>query len=204
MLYLSNLKFRNRFFQIVYNFLMSQKTLIIIPAYNEEECILDTVKKCKETGYDFVVVNDGSKDKTAEICRENGFPFIDLPINLGLAGAFQSGMKYANRHGYDCAIQFDADGQHIHDYIAPLIESTNEADIVIGSRFVDKPKPSSMRMLGSNLISATIKATTGATIKDPTSGMRAYNKKMIKIMASNLNMGPEPDTISYLIKKKGA
>ena len=182
------------------------KTLVIIPAYNEEASLVSTVDGLKSAcpNIDFIVVNDGSKDRTAEICRENAYPFLDLPINLGLAGAFQTGMKYAWKHGYDCAIQFDADGQHLPEYLPKLSELTKEADIVVASRFVDEPKPKSTRMLGSNLISATIKATTGVLINDPTSGMRAYNRKMIEIMASNLNMGPEPDTISYLIKKKGA
>lgn len=182
------------------------KTLVIIPAYNEEASLVSTVEGLQSEcpNIDFIVVNDGSKDGTAEICRENEYPFLDLSINLGLAGAFQTGMKYAWKHGYDCAIQFDADGQHLPEYLPKLSELTKEADIVVASRFIDEPKPKSMRMLGSNLISATIKATTGVLINDPTSGMRAYNRKMIEIMANNLNMGPEPDTISYLIKKKGA
>ncbi len=183
-----------------------QKSIVIIPAYNEEASIERTVEDLKSVAkdVDFIVVNDGSGDATAEICRQNSYPFIDLPINLGLAGAFQAGMKYALKHGYDCAIQFDGDGQHVPKYVEGLAMLTNEADIVIGSRFVEEAKPRSMRMLGSNLISTTIKLTTGTTIKDPTSGMRAYNKRMIEIMANNLNVGPEPDTISYLIKKKGA
>ena len=182
------------------------KTLVIIPAYNEEASLVSTVEALQSACpiVDFIVVNDGSKDATPEICRENEYPFLDLSINLGLAGAFQTGMKYAWKHGYDCAIQFDADGQHLPEYLPKLSELTKEADIVVASRFIDEPKPKSMRMLGSNLISATIKATTGVLINDPTSGMRAYNRKMIEIMANNLNMGPEPDTISYLIKKKGA
>jgi glycosyltransferase involved in cell wall biosynthesis len=182
------------------------KSIVIIPAYNEEASIERTVEDLISVAkdVDFIVVNDGSGDATAEICRQNSYPFIDLPINLGLAGAFQAGMKYALKHGYDCAIQFDGDGQHVPKYVEGLAMLTNEADIVIGSRFVEEAKPRSMRMLGSNLISTTIKLTTGTTIKDPTSGMRAYNKRMIEIMANNLNVGPEPDTISYLIKKKGA
>ena len=150
------------------------------------------------------MINDGSKDRTAEICRENEYPFLDLPVNLGLAGAFQAGMKYAYRHHYDCAIQFDADGQHLPEYIPLLEKAVQENDIAIGSRFVTKKKPSSMRMLGSNLIEVAIKLTTGETIKDPTSGMRAFNGRMIEQMAKGLNFGPEPDTVSYLIKRADA
>lgn len=181
------------------------KTLLIIPAYNEEGSLEETISSIVNvSSVDYIVVNDGSKDGTAEICRKNGYPFLDLPVNLGLAGAFQAGMKYAYRHHYDCAIQFDADGQHLPEYIPLLEQAVMENDIAIGSRFVDRKKPSSMRMLGSNLIEGAIKLTTGKTIKDPTSGMRAFNARMIEQMARGLNFGPEPDTVSYLIKRADA
>ena len=182
------------------------RALLIIPAYNEEGSLKNTVDAVIEKApqVDFLIVNDGSKDGTAQVCRDNGYPFLDLPINLGLAGAFQSGMKYAYRHGYDCAIQFDADGQHLPEYIAPMVNAISGADIVIGSRFVDSKKPHSMRMLGSDLISGAIRLTTGKSIKDPTSGLRAFNSKMIAYMATGLNCGPEPDTVSYLIKRANA
>lgn len=182
------------------------RTLLIIPAYNEEGSLKNTVDAVikKAPQVDFLIVNDGSKDGTAQVCRDNGYPFLDLPINLGLAGAFQSGMKYAYRHGYDCAIQFDADGQHLPEYIAPMVNAVASADIVIGSRFIDSKKPRSMRMLGSDLISGAIRLTTGKSIKDPTSGLRAFNSKMIAYMATGLNCGPEPDTVSYLIKRANA
>lgn len=182
------------------------RTLLIIPAYNEEGSLKNTVDAVIEEApqVDFLIVNDGSKDGTAQVCRDNGYPFLDLPINLGLAGAFQSGMKYAYRHGYDCAIQFDADGQHLPEYIVPMVNAISGADIVIGSRFVDSKKPHSMRMLGSDLISGAIRLTTGKSIKDPTSGLRAFNSKMIAYMATGLNCGPEPDTVSYLIKRANA
>lgn len=182
------------------------RTLLIIPAYNEEGSLASTIESLKASSFDgdYLVINDGSKDRTAEICRENEYPFLDLPVNLGLAGAFQAGMKYAYRHHYDCAIQFDADGQHLPEYIPLLEKAVQENDIAIGSRFVAKKKPSSMRMLGSNLIEVAIKLTTGETIKDPTSGMRAFNGRMIEQMAKGLNFGPEPDTVSYLIKRADA
>lgn len=182
------------------------RTLLIIPAYNEEASLKSTVDSIvrEAPSVDYLVVNDGSKDGTVGVCRKNGYPFLDLPTNLGLAGAFQAGMKYAYRHDYDCAIQFDADGQHLPEYIAPMVNALKNADIVIGSRFVSSKKPHSMRMLGSNLISLAIKITTGQTIKDPTSGMRAFNKGMISVMANGLNCGPEPDTVSFLIKRANA
>lgn len=185
---------------------MQSKVLLIIPAYNEEENIARVVGTLKSDypQYDYVVVNDGSRDDTVNICRARGFRFLDLPVNLGLAGAFQAGLKYADKHDYDCAIQFDADGQHRPEYIAPMVAALADNDIVIGSRFVDESKPKSMRMFGNNLIEAMIKLTTGMKISDPTSGMRAYNHRMIKELAFGPNLGPEPDTLAYLIRKKGA
>lgn len=182
------------------------KTLLIIPAYNEEESLkatIDSVQK-EAPDVDFLIVNDGSSDGTERVCRENHYPFLDLATNLGLAGAFQAGLKYAYRHNYDCAIQFDADGQHLPEYIAELRDAVKIYDIAIGSRFIDQKKPNSLRMFGSNLIQWSIKVTTGKNITDPTSGMRAFNKRMIACMANGLNYGPEPDTVSYLIKRAGA
>lgn len=180
------------------------KCLIIIPAYNEEENIVRVVDNLKNhyPQYDYVVINDGSADRTARLCREHGYELIDLPVNLGLAGAFQTGLKYAYRHGYDYALQFDADGQHRPEFIAAMLEKIQEGyDIVIGSRFVTEQKPNTLRMLGSNLISLATRMTTGKKIKDPTSGMRMFNKKMIAEFALNMNYGPEPDTVSYLLKQ---
>lgn len=182
------------------------KTLLIIPAYNEEESLkatIDSVQK-EASDVDFLIVNDGSSDGTERVCRENHYPFLDLATNLGLAGAFQAGLKYAYRHNYDCAIQFDADGQHLPEYIAELRDAVKIYDIAIGSRFIDQKKPNSLRMFGSNLIQWSIKVTTGKNITDPTSGMRAFNKRMIAYMANGLNYSPEPDTVSYLIKRAGA
>ena len=180
------------------------KCLVIIPAYNEEENIVRVVENLKNNYpmYDYIVINDGSSDSTAKICRKNGYELVDLPVNLGLAGAFQTGLKYAYRKGYDYAIQFDADGQHRPEFIAPMLDKIQEGyDIVIGSRFVTEKKPHSLRMLGSNLISMAMKLTTGRRVKDPTSGMRMFNKKMIAEFALNMNYGPEPDTVSYLLKQ---
>lgn len=179
------------------------KVLVIIPAYNEEKSIKRVVDNLIQNypEYDYVVVNDGSRDHTVDICKEEGYQYLNLPVNLGLAGAFQTGMKYAYQMGYDYAIQFDADGQHRPEYIAPILNKMAEGyDIVIGSRFVEEKKPASLRMLGSAMISAAIRLTTGKKVKDPTSGMRMFNRKLIEEFALNINYGPEPDTVSYLIK----
>lgn len=182
---------------------MKSELLIIIPAYNEEENIKSVVSYIKEKydQYDYIVVNDGSKDKTAEICEENGYELLNLPVNLGLAGAFQAGLKYAYQSGYQYAVQFDADGQHRPEFIPAMLKKIKEGyDIVIGSRFVKIRKDKSLRMIGSRMITVAIKMTTGVRIADPTSGMRMFSRNMIREFAQNLNYGPEPDTISYLIK----
>lgn len=180
------------------------KTLIIIPAYNEALNIEKTVKDVViNTQYDYVIINDCSKDNTKEICEKNGFNVVSLPINYGLTSGIQLGMKYAYKNNYDIAIQFDGDGQHQAKYLKALVKEieTKNCDIAIGSRFVEKKKSNSLRMFGSNLISFCIKITTGKTIKDPTSGMRAYNKRAIEEFVKNKSLTPEPDTLVYMMKK---
>ena len=180
------------------------KVLIIIPAYNEALNIIKTVEDVKTNcKYDYVVINDGSKDNTKKICEEHGFNLVSLPVNYGLASAVQVGMKYALNNNYDVAIQFDGDGQHQAKYLKDLVNEieTKNCDIAIGSRFVEKKKSNSLRMFGSNLISFCIKITTGKTIKDPTSGMRAYNKRAIEEFVKNKSLTPEPDTLVYMMKK---
>lgn len=180
------------------------KVLVIIPAYNEEANIEIVVEELIRDypELDYIVVNDGSRDRTAQICRDKGYNLLDLPVNLGLAGCFQAGMKYAYQKGYACAIQFDGDGQHRPEYIEPMRKKMEEGyDIVIGSRFLEEKKSFSMRMIGSRLITAAIRLTTGRWVADPTSGMRMFNREMIREFALNLNYGPEPDTVSYLLKQ---
>lgn len=180
------------------------KTLIIIPAYNEALNIIKTINDVKKnTNYDYIIINDCSTDNTEQICKENKFKVLSLPINYGLTSAIQIGMKYAYRNNYDIAIQFDGDGQHQAKYLKKIVNiiENNDADIVIASRFVNQKKGFSMRMLGSNLIELCIKLTTGKKIKDTTSGMRAYNKEAIREFIENKSLTPEPDTLVYMIKK---
>lgn len=180
------------------------KLLLIIPAYNEEaniERVVDGLM-LNYPQYDYIVVNDGSKDRTTAICRERGYSLVDYPVNLGLAGAFQGGMKYAYEKGYKFAMQYDGDGQHDPRFIGEMLRTaeTGDCDVVIGSRFVTERKPWTARMLGSRLIGACIALTTGKRLKDPTSGMRLFNRRMITILANQVNYGPEPDTIAFLIR----
>lgn len=181
-----------------------KKVLIIIPAYNEALNIEKTVEDVKNnTKYDYIIINDCSKDNTKEVCEKNNYNCISLPINYGLTSGIQIGMKYAQLNNYDIAIQFDGDGQHEAKYLKKLVEKIEKenCDVAIGSRFVTEKKPISMRMLGSFLISLAIKITTLKTIKDPTSGMRAYNKKAIDEFVKNSSLTPEPDTLVYMLKK---
>ncbi len=179
------------------------KLLIVIPAYNEEQSIGHVIEDIKANcpDYDYLIVNDGSTDNTAELCHKEGYNLLDLPVNLGLTGAFQAGMLYAFEQGYDAAIQFDGDGQHKAAYIEPLVKELDKGyDIVIGSRFITVKKPFTLRMVGSFLISFAMRFTTRFKICDPTSGMRVFNRKMMEHFAKDLNYSPEPDTISYLIR----
>ncbi len=181
-----------------------KKVLVIIPAYNEEDNIVKTVEDIKKNAkdVDYVVVNDGSRDKTLEILKKNKYNYIDLIQNLGLFGAVQTGLKYAVEHDYDVAIQFDGDGQHQAKYIKDLVKEIDDNSIVIGSRFVNKRKPFSLRMLGSRLISFAILIACWTKIKDPTSGMRAYDKETMREYADDINNPPEPDTLVYMRLKQ--
>lgn len=179
------------------------RLLMVIPAYNEEaslERVVDDLVR-RYPQYDYVIVNDGSRDRTAQICRERNYRMVDLAVNTGLSYAFQTGLKLAWEQGYDCAMQFDADGQHDAEYIEAMLETMEreKADIVIGSRFVTKKKPFNARMIGNRLIQWTIRMTTGQNLTDPTSGMRMLNRSMICEFANHMNYGPEPDTIAYLL-----
>ena len=181
-----------------------RKILIVIPAYNEEDNITTVINELRDEypSYDYVIVNDGSLDRTSRICKENGFNLISLPINLGLSGAFQTGMKFAYRNGYDAALQFDADGQHDPAYIGAMVErmEQTDADIVIGSRFVEDKKTFGMRAAGNSVISAFVYLTTHKKILDSTSGMRLYSRRLMGLYAKYMNFEPEPDTIAYLIR----
>ena len=183
---------------MVYNTLV--KTLIIIPAYNEQANIKSLIEDITSYGYDYLIINDSSTDDTEKIIRENNYHFLDLPINVGIAGVTRIGFKYAYDHNYDCAVCIDGDGQHQPKYVHTLInEISNGYDYVVGSRFVNKVKPTSLRMIGSRIICFFIKLKTGVKVTDPTSGMRALGKKVIADFAQNMNFYAEPDTLCYTI-----
>ncbi len=186
------------------------KILIIIPAYNEAENIEKVVDNLilNYPQYDYVVINDGSSDTTRDICRNRGYQYLNLSINLGIGGAVQTGYRYAKDKGYDVAVQMDGDGQHDISYLEKmlLLLENEEADIVIGSRFIDKEgfQSSVLRRTGIKFLSTLIWMCTGQRIKDVTSGFRAVNKKFIEIYAKHYPMDyPEPEAIISAIMYRG-
>jgi len=182
------------------------KVLVIIPAYNEEKVIENTVNNLVNTTHDvdYVIINDCSKDNTLKICREKGLNVVNLPVNLGIGGAVQTGYRYAYENNYDIAIQMDADGQHDPTYISDLVNKIEEGnDLVIGSRFIEKEgfQSSTIRRMGIKLYSTIIKVFTNTIIKDTTSGYRAANRDVIKIFANNYPVDyPEPETDAIIAK----
>ena len=180
------------------------RVLIIIPAYNEEKNLKRVIGNLQQVcpQFDYVIVNDGSTDGTERLCRQNQYRHISLPVNLGLSAAVRAGMRYASQKGYDMALQFDADGQHLPEYIQPMVDcmTKTNCDVVIASRYFGCRMPLRMRTVGAKMITAAIRLTTGRHLSDPTSGMRMFNRRLLEEFAQNLNYGPEPDTISYLIK----
>lgn len=178
------------------------KTLVIIPAFNEEENIEKVVENIKKFGYDYIVINDHSTDSTEKILDEKKYSHLDLCVNVGLAGVTRVGFKYARENGYDCVINIDGDGQHPADQIDSLVKEIEEGyDYVVGSRFVSEKKPLTTRMLGSRLLCLLIKIKTGKNVSDPTSGMRALGKKVIADFSDNMNYWAEPDALCHILKK---
>lgn len=185
------------------------KTLIIIPAYNEEKCIkyaVESITALNDCNIDYVVINDCSKDNTLQILKENHFNYINLPQNLGIGGAVQTGYKYAIQNNYDIAIQFDGDGQHNPNTIRKMIdEIENGNNLVVASRFIDDNdgfKSTKTRRIGIKFLSKLIQLCTNKKIADPTSGFRACDSKVIKLFCKDYPTDyPEPDTIVKIIKK---
>lgn len=178
------------------------KILVIIPAYNEAENIESVIKSINELCpyADYLVVNDCSKDNTEDVLRRIGANYMSNPVNLGIGGTVQGGYVYALKNGYDIAIQVDGDGQHDISYLKKVIEpiEKNEADIVIGSRFIEKQgfQSSAGRRFGINFLSRLIRICTGIRVKDVTSGFRAVNRKFIKVYAADYPQDyPEPEAI---------
>lgn len=178
------------------------KILVIIPAYNESENIENLINSIREQCpyADYLVVNDCSKDNTEQILQRTDANYMSNPVNLGIGGTVQGGYVYALKNGYDIAVQVDGDGQHDISYLGKMVEpiEKGEADIVIGSRFIEKQgfQSSAGRRFGINFLSRLIRFCTGIQIKDVTSGFRAVNRKFIEIYAHSYPQDyPEPEAI---------
>lgn len=178
------------------------KTLIIIPAYNEGDNIEKVVDNLITNfpQYDYVIINDGSTDHTKKVCCGRGYEVLNLPINMGIGGAVQTGYRYARDNDYDVAVQIDGDGQHDVGFLDKMIRYMEEeqADCVIGSRFVEKEgfQSSGMRRIGIKFLSFLGWVLTGVRVKDITSGYRLVNRRFINIFAEDYPADyPEPEAM---------
>ncbi len=183
------------------------KKIVIIPAYNEISNIRTTVQDILDhaPGFDYVIINDCSQDGTMRFCTEQGMNIINLPVNLGIGGAVQTGYLYAWRNGYDVAVQFDGDGQHDASYLGEMADflQVQQADMVIGSRYIKKEgfQSSGIRQFGIRYFSALIKLLTGKRVTDPTSGMRMVNRDVMKIYSEDYPVDyPEPESVVTILR----
>jgi len=179
--------------------------LVIIPAFNEEGSVGQVVENVRShlPQSDILVINDGSKDRTSEKARTCGAKVLDLPFNLGIGGAMQTGYKYAHMKGYDIAIQVDGDGQHDPKEIEKLLDALEERnlDMAIGSRFLERSEypVSRARRIGIVILSRVISMIVGYEVTDPTSGFRAVNRRVIRLFSADYPQDyPEPEAIVFL------
>lgn len=185
------------------------KMLVIIPAFNEEGNLEKTIQDIKVNApdFDYVIINDCSTDQTLEVCRRHGYSYLNLPINLGIGGAVQTGYRYALYHGYDIAVQLDGDGQHSARYLNEMVKQLQEmnSDMVIGSRFIDKKgfQSSKLRRIGIKYFTVLIQLLTGKKITDPTSGMRMINRKLLSKFTEDYPVDyPEPESVVTILAEK--
>lgn len=183
------------------------KKIVIIPAYNEISNIRTTVQDILDhaPGFDYVIINDCSQDGTMRFCTEQGMNIINLPVNLGIGGAVQTGYLYAWRNGYDVAVQFDGDGQHDASYLGEMADflQVQQVDMVIGSRYIRREgfQSSGIRQFGIRYFSALIKLLTGKRVTDPTSGMRMVNRDVMKIYSEDYPVDyPEPESVVTILR----
>ena len=183
------------------------KVLVVVPAYNEVKSITGVISDLRENfpQGDILVINDGSRDNTSAVAKGLGVNVIDLPYNLGIGGAMQTGFVYALRGGYDAAVQFDGDGQHVASEILNIFGpfEKNGTDLVVGSRFLSESgfTSSIQRRLGAKILSFVVSAIVGKRITDTTSGFRVYSKKAVEFFAS---IYPEdyPEVEAFILAHK--
>lgn len=180
----------------------SAKILVLVPCYNEEENIVATIERLKATcpSVDFLVINDCSTDSSPALLKNHGYPYLDLPINLGIGGGVQCGYQYARDNGYDVAVQMDGDGQHDPRYLFHVVDPVlqGQYDMCIGSRFIQKEgfQTSFMRRVGIRFLSWLIHLLCGHRVQDVTSGFRATNARLTAYFADHYASDyPEPEAI---------
>jgi len=190
---------------------MDKRLCIIIPCYNEAAALGTVLAELAAAvpWAELVVVNDCSTDATAEIAAAAGCATVlSLPVNLGIGGAVQTGLKYAAEHGYELAVKFDGDGQHQAGEIAALLAPViaGEADVTIGSRFMTDGgfRSTPWRRLGIQLFRWVNAAVTGVAIQDITSGFRAYNRSALEFLACHYPAFdyPEPEEVVLLLRNR--
>jgi glycosyltransferase involved in cell wall biosynthesis len=174
-----------------------------MPAWNESEAIGNTIREVFEFGpdCDVLVVDDGSRDDTAQVARDAGALVVQLPFNMGVGGAMRTGFKFAKMHGYTQVIQVDSDGQHDPRDIKAVLDGLQEADIVIGARFADKGNYTvrGPRKWAMNVLAWTISRVAGTRLTDVTSGFRAANTKAIRQYVDHYPAEYLGDTIDSLV-----
>lgn len=185
------------------------KKLVIIPAYNEQNNLINVINDLKMNApdFDYVIINDGSTDETMTLCAENSLNVINLPVNLGIGACVQTGYKYALKKGYKIAVQFDGDGQHKAEYLGKMYKEMIEtdSDMVIGSRYLYKNgfQSTVFRRMGIKILSKLIKVLYKQEIKDVTSGLRMVNKRLVTEFSNYYPYDyPEPETVAFCMRKK--
>jgi glycosyltransferase involved in cell wall biosynthesis len=169
----------------------AQRTVAIIPAYNEAESIVGTLRELRSVrpDIDIVVIDDGSSDDTVGLARSVGVDVVSLPFNLGIGGALRTGFRWAIEHGYTRALQFDADGQHDPREIAVLLAPLDDgADMVVGSRFHQGEAGypvGRLRQSAMGTLRVTLRILLKQSFTDTSSGFRAFNSPMLGYFASH-------------------
>jgi glycosyltransferase involved in cell wall biosynthesis len=167
------------------------RRIAIVPALNEEESVGHVIDEIRafDPGFEVVVIDDGSVDRTAEVARRRGASVVRLPFNLEIGGAVQTGFRYAFEHGFDLAVRIDGDGQHDPAELPRILEPVlrDEADIAVGSRFAEAGgyRPSRSRRAGIRILAWTVSALVRQRVTDPTSGFQAVNRRGIRLFAAD-------------------
>lgn len=182
----------------------ASRVLVIVPAWNEQEALAATIHDIRSTGgdLDVLVVDDGSTDATSAVAQRAGALVCSLPFNLGVGGAMRTGYRYALRHGYDVAVQLDADGQHDARYLASLLPRLADADLVIGARFAgegERYRVSLARRVAMRLLAITLSRMAHTRLTDVTSGYRVANRRAVQVFAAHYPAEYLGDTVESMV-----